>query len=1187
MARIRGRWCATAIVTGWTLFSMALMTPVSLGAGGHTFDPVLSLEGGCEGRDGVDDPGCPYPAPPAGPQPLAAPCGAASDPSGDVYIATPTETNAGRVDVFNAQGEFITEFGNEYGPCRIAADSRGDIYVVETLSHSGGVYRIDRYEPDSYPLTDGIHYTLGGFFEFNPKGFGCVVPSSVAIDPSNDHLYVGHSCRVEEYGSSEEGNPLLKCCIGEGPGVVNMGSIDVYGGTHDVYATQVGEVFAKRPTSVFIFSGETGNKVCQLDGTGTGPDEEKFDFEIGGALGVDQSSGDLYVYDIVPGKIDRFIDVGGDCPEFADLDPDLTELPKAPGVRSEYVDLMVDAPCFGGATSDQPCNVGGEYNSPNDGTVYITVGTTKNNSQLYAFRKKAEGPPEIRAQTAVEIGEGEAVLKAEINPRAFKTNYRFEYVRQADFNEDGYASATSIPVSGASAGSGGAFVPVVESISGLEPDTVYHFRLVATNEECTTTGEGLDKGPYKPCGEGPDSNFSTYPTPPSPPPCSNAILRTGRSARLPDCRAYELVTPPDTNGRIPTMEMLGEGFGGVGFDTRLMSPSGESAVFSSPRGALPGLGGGGFADSYEALRQPGEGWQSHFTGLTASQNSTPMVGGISDDHRYAFWNVRGRGTLESSLPGENGEANYVRVPQGSPATSPNCHPEAEPEGRFEWIGCGSLGFEPRAHGRWIGPAGRIVFETDPNNSAPARQLETCAPPAGISAVYERTPGGPTRCVSLLPGNLTAVGGARYLDASADGSAIAFYSGGAIYVRRNSSETIEVAGGAVSFGGISTDGNRVVYVSGGNVFACDLESGGCAGEGAHVPLEVGFGGESVLVNVSLDGSHVYFISKAVLSGDEENGQALKATAGLENLYVWDGSAVHFISSLDPIDVSGQEGFGGLGLWVNDAFNSGTTTGPANDPSRTTPDGSVLVFESRADLTGYATGEHREVYRYDANAAFPVQLRCLSCNPTGAVATADALLESRAPVSLAQPFPPVNSLAHIDNVNVDGTRVFFQSAERLVAGDADEKIDVYEWEAFGSGGCERGAGCISLISFGQSAGDDYLYAMTPDGHDVLFLSGDKLLHRDPDGTPSIYDARVDGGVPEEEGGLKPCLGDACQPVVPPPEDMTPATLGGKPGNRGCAKRNSRKSSRRAKVSCAKTKRHHRPRHRHGTKGRRGGP
>ena len=1104
----------------------------------HGFDPVLSLEGNCTGADGVRDPGCPYLPPPEGPRPFASPCGVTTDLHGDIYVSTPTEGDQGRIDIFNPSGKFLIEISSVYRPCRLAVDSLGNLYVAERQGRDffGSSY-VERYEPDAYPPSAGTTYSIGAVFELIRENGSDACekrPTALAVDPSNDHLYLGHECRIEEYGSAAEGtplNPLIKCCIGAGK--TSMNAIAVYGRNHDVYATESTAVAADKFVSdVLIFDGGDDQIKCKLEGTGEALGGE-FDFGTGGAIGLDQSSGDLYVYDISHGKIDRFAASASGCPTFVEQDP---KLPVPPKIAEGNVDLTLDSPCRSGLLFDQSCNLG-TYSSPNSGYVFTTVGTTATNSHLYAFAPKVEGPPEVRNQVASGIGVTEAVLGAELSPHGLTTAYHFEYTTQADFDLNGYANATSVPSPDASTGSGVAFAPLVEAVTGLAPGTAYRFRLVAENAECTTAGEGVVESDHEPCDEGPDASFSTYPDPPvSGSPCSNALLRVGSSASLPDCRAYELVTPPDTNGRTPSMATLGEGFGGVGFDTRLASPDGGSLVFGSNTGALPGIGGGGFQDTYEALRDPESGWQSQFTGLSAVQSDGLSPGGISDDHHYASWNVRSPHGSLGPPPGES-EANYLRGPAGA-ARSPNCAIEAEPEGPFEWIGCGSLGFEPRASSKWIGPGGKILFETNSNNSAPARKLEPCASPSGTTSIYERTPGGPTRCISLLPGDIPPGPGVKYLSASANGDSVAFSVSGTLYVRRGHAETLTVAAGG-DFGGISTAGDRVFYVKGGDIFACDLAAGGCTGEGAHAPIPVGSGGQSTLVNVSADGSHAYFVSTAVLTGLEENGYGAKAKSGEENLYAWDGVALHFLAILDPRDVSGEGGFGGLGLWVKDVFSPGTTTGPANDPSRTTPDGTVLLFESKANLTDYASAEHREIYRYDSQAEPAKQLSCLSCNPTGVAAASDAQLESKAPISIAQPFPPVNSLSHIDNITIDGKQAFFQSADRLVSADVDGKVDVYEWEAAGIGGCGRASGCLSLISGGQSTGDDYLYGMTPNGSNVFFLSTDSLLAQDPDGTPSIYDARVVGGFPSAPTPNSPCAGEACRSLTSAPDDPTPAS------------------------------------------------
>jgi hypothetical protein len=1163
----------------------------------HLFDPVLSLTGSTavSAEDPVPDPGPGHPA-----EGFKQPCGAAVDGHGDIYVANPgiTASNGfgpgGRIDIFDPQGRFLTEIVNENGPCGLATDSHGNVYVVEKRNHVAGSGLeesnktfISLYEPDSYPPSTATTYSLVKQFEFIVKESGqavdlCAEAKAIAVDPSTDHLYVGHGCRVTEYGSAAEGSPLVNCCIGGAPDESGIVGVDVYGKNHDVYVERSKVNQAPPPTfrsTILVFDGADGHKKCELEGTGESGGE--FEFDLGGGVALDQANGDFYVYDYGRNAAEQFGSTGG-CPHFIGL---LNMSPKPATVSSPYLDIAVDDPCRTGIELSEPCSAGEAYDSPNPGYVYVTAGTLPKNSHLFAFKPRIVSPPQIQGQAVDGITESEAVLQAELNPGALDTHYRFEYTTQASFKADGYESATSVPVPDADAGSGGSFAAVSEPIRGLAPGVTYHFRLVAVNcepeapeEACVTKGEG------KPGEEGEDASFTTYPALAGSGPCLNEALRTGPSASLPDCRAYELVTPPDTNGRLPTMAMLGEGNHTGAFDTAMASPDRDSLVFGSNTGSLPGIGGGGYNDTFEAVRNQETGWQSRFTGPSGTQARTPSPGGISLDHRYAFWNVQFEaGTLAEPI---TSNAEYLRVPVGSPESSLNCAPAAEPDGQFEWIGCGSFGIEPRADGKWISAGGdHVIFATDPNNGLKAQQLESCAPPTGIGAIYDRTPGGATRCVSVPPAAASAeteaafqATSAVYRGVSADGSTVAFSVGGALYTRIDNTETVLVATGSPVFGGLSKDGDRILYLEGGDIFACDLASGGCAGEGSHAPIPIGSGGESTLVNVSADGSHAYFVSPKVLDGAEEG------VLGEDNLYVWDGSTIDLVTILEPSDLSPEPGvFAGQGLelWVSGALHPspGIGNGPALDPSRATPNGRVLVFQSHADLTSYRSGGHREIYRYDSEALPGGQLICVSCSPIGAAATSGAQLESSASGAPGAPFPPLNSLTHIANVTADGSKVFFQSADRLVSADNDGKVDVYEWEAEGSGGCEREGGCLSLISGGSSAGDDYLYAMTPDGHDVFFLSADKLLAQDPDGSPSIYDARIEGGFPPAGLPAGECLGEACQPATAPPREFSSAIEEeASPGPAKRCPKGRHKVRRDGKIRCVKHRAHGKHRNHH---------
>jgi hypothetical protein len=696
------------------------------------------------------------------------------------------------------------------------------------------------------------------------------------------------------------------------------------------------------------------------------------------------------------------------------------------------------------------------------------------------------------------VSESEATLEAKVNPEGFDTTYHFEYVTQAQFDESKYAEAISTPEEDAGAAS--SFGSVSAAISGLSPGTAYRFRAVASNckareteAKCLTIGEG------KADEEG--TGFATYPTPPQQS-CPNEALRTGPSAALPDCRAYELVTPAQTNGRIPTMSELGN-TNTNNFETDLASADGESLSFGVEGGTLAGSEGGGFHDTFVARRGPG-GWQSEFSGLRGSETTEPYIGSISPDNRYSFWFAGHIGAVSLA------EGSYLRGPGGV----------------VEPIGVGSLGTDPQAVGRLItAGASHVIFTSN-------QKLEPEAVESGTT-IYDRAVGGPTQVLSLLPTEEPAA--AQFLGASADGSSVAFETGGTLYLRR-AGATQKVAAGSTVFGGLSADGGRLTYLvptatpknlpPRGEIFSYDAASGKAT--------PVGGGNEAILVNVSADGSHVFFVTP-------------KEGPGEYDLRVWDAGteAIGSIATVDERDVLGEaipdvleKVTDGLGLWAGyvQAPEKRAYNGPGADPSRSTADGGTFLFESHANLGPYPNKGHAEVYRYSEEDG----LSCLSCDPSGVPARSDARLQGPNALFLRS-LPPVNALAHLSNLSADGKKAFFQSAEALVPADNDGRIDVYEWEAEGKGGCALPAGCLSLISSPHSGADEYLYAVTPSGHDVFIETADALLPSDPDGGNSIYDARAEGGFAEAAAAPGPCQGtDACRSPSPPP--ALPATLGG---------------------------------------------
>ncbi len=403
--------------------------------------------------------------------------------------------------------------------------------------------------------------------------------------------------------------------------------------------------------------------------------------------------------------------------------------------------------------------------------------------------------------------------------------------------------------------------------------------------------------------------------------------------------------------------------------------------------------------------------------------------------------------------------------------------------------------------------------------------------------------------------------------NAKGAVLAL-AGGFVNAKPRSQAT--VAGLQAEYAGLAEGGGRIFYLQGGDLYRFDAATGETTAFTTS--------GDITPVNVSADGTSAYFVSPSVLTG-APNPRGESPEAGGENLYRSREGSISFVATVTERDVVGEKDatnvyVDGLGLWLKAVGPTGTESPgrPGVDPSRATPNGSVLLFESRANLTGYDSAGHAEVYRYDASGS----LECLSCNPTGAVAGSDASLQSLGN-SLGDP-EPLTTANLLGNLRSDGARAFFQSSEALVLGDTDGLQDVYEWEAQGVGSCMRPGGCVYLVSSGHSSHPDYLYGISDSGDDVFFLSSDLLTGADEEETPSIYDARVGGGFAEEAAA--PCEGEGCRSALsaPPglPAPAAPA-LGAKDNVSPHCPKGKRRVKRHGKLRCAR-KKHRRRHHRH---------
>lgn len=145
-------------------------------------------------------------------------------------------------------------------------------------------------------------------------------------------------------------------------------------------------------------------------------------------------------------------------------------------------------------------------------------------------------PPVVESESSSFVETGAVTFEAKIDPEGAATAYHFEYGPAAgDYD-------VSVPIPDREIAAGVAGVGVVVRATGLAPSTTYHYRVVASN---VVEGSPVTE-------DGPDQTFMTL-TPQgtgSPANCPNEQARAEQpfGLALPDCRAYEQVSPLNKEG---------------------------------------------------------------------------------------------------------------------------------------------------------------------------------------------------------------------------------------------------------------------------------------------------------------------------------------------------------------------------------------------------------------------------------------------------------------------------------------------------------------------------------------------------------------------------------------------------------------------------------------------------------------
>jgi hypothetical protein len=257
-----------------------------------------------------------------------------------------------------------------------------------------------------------------------------------------------------------------------------------------------------------------------------------------------------------------------------------------------------------------------------------------------------------------------------------------------------------------------------------------------------------------------------------------------------------------------------------------------------------------------------------------------------------------------------------------------------------------------------------------------------------------------------------------------------------------------------------------------------------------------------VKASADGSTAYFLSPEQLDSG--------AVAGAPNLYARRAGATRLVATLAADDAPDR------------LARSLRTDEERLRPVRATDDGRRLVFESRAQLTGFDNGGLAQVYLYDFDAD---EISCASCPQDPGLGTPAAGVLRTPPDEPTQAMGDAAYRTAGRNITSGAEQIYFQTARRLVSSDVNGGPDVYEYDV--------ASDALRLISSGEASRGSYYYDNSDDGEDVFFTTTETLVPPEQDlngATWKIYDARRGGGFPPE---TRPGCGEAdCRGALSPP-------------------------------------------------------
>lgn len=354
--------------------------------------------------------------------------------------------------------------------------------------------------------------------------------------------------------------------------------------------------------------------------------------------------------------------------------------------------------CHATATEDlgsvqRPDTVQAAISGLTPATAYHWRVVAESSAGTTAVENEFETLPDvsIRGFSTQTVGPELVSLKAELDPNnGTGTTYTIHYGLEAGSYSSG-SSQGSFPAPSSE------FKPVIATFSGLQPNTEYHYQLIAENSNGRVSSA--------------DQSFTTEPSAAEEravESCPNTNLREENSSlALPDCRAYEQVSPVDKSA-YPVNE------------ANWLAPSGERDFFLAT-GSFAGSNQNRFAGYYVAHRTA-SGWvTSSPVGPPAGPEFQPSqpVSFDAELDTSLFLALPGSSSFASGQPGTGDWTLYLGRSDGSfsPASPPFSVPGGLETG-FSFMGAGpSSALSPI-----VLATGYKLLPGDPRPDSPLRGL---------------------------------------------------------------------------------------------------------------------------------------------------------------------------------------------------------------------------------------------------------------------------------------------------------------------------------------------------------------------------------------------------------------------------------------------------------------------------------